>query len=175
MPSSRTPSLRLGLSFLASLLLHGLPLSVAGLWLQVATPPLPLQVALPPQKEAAATESLLKNTLSDNASTPAPTQPPAAMAPTSSTANRRLHLAAAQRKLAEQVFYPAEAVAAGWEGEVRLLLTLDGEGRIVDVAIAAGSGHAVLDAAAERAAWSMGRIEGIGKREMLLPVEFRLR
>jgi protein TonB len=66
-------------------------------------------------------------------------------------------------------------VARGIEGEVRLLLTLDGNGAIQDVQVAAGSGHKILDYAAVRAAFAMGRLPEAGAREVILPVVFRLR
>lgn len=174
MPSLRTPSLRLGLSFLASLLLHGLPLAGANLWQRSVMRLPPLQVTLPALVDAEPAEDLLKNTLSDEEIV-APPRPHTAETTTPARSAAARPIAVARRKLAAQVFYPAEAVAAGWEGEVRLLLTLDGAGRIVEVAVAAGSGHAVLDRAAERAAWALGRLDGIAQRELLLPVEFRLR
>lgn len=81
----------------------------------------------------------------------------------------------AQRKLSEVLFYPPEAVARGIEGEVRLLLTLDGNGAIQDAQVAAGSGHKILDDAAVRAAFAMGSLPKAGAREVILPVVFRLR
>ena len=57
---------------------------------------------------------------------------------------------------------------------MRLILTLSDDGRIVDVGIAASSGHPVLDKAAERAAWAMGRVSWAQSRELILPVIFRL-
>jgi protein TonB len=81
----------------------------------------------------------------------------------------------AQRKLSKVLFYPPEAVARGIEGEVRLLLTLDGNGTIQDVQVAAGSGYKLLDDAAVRAAFAMGSLPKAGAREVILPVVFRLR
>lgn len=82
---------------------------------------------------------------------------------------------AAQRKLSEVLFYPPEAVARGLEGEVRLLLMLGRDGTIQDAQVAAGSGHKILDDAAVRAAFAMGRLPEAGAREVILPVVFRLR
>ena len=169
MPHPHASRHRLALSLLVSLLLHaallGTPFSAPG---APALPP--LEVSLPEpvtsRAERPAAEPLLKDTLAE-AEAPAPRPPrrpgngPAA--------------ASAGRKLAGHVYYPPEAVAAGLEGEVRLLVVLDAGGRIVDVSVAASSGHTVLDAAAQRAAWATGRVDGGGKREMLLPVVFRLR
>ncbi len=86
----------------------------------------------------------------------------------------RLVHAIAKRKLAKHVFYPEEAVAAGLEGEVRLVLTLDGNGVVKDVQVADSSGHAILDQAAIRAAYAMGSLPGVNQREIILPVTFRL-
>ncbi|KAB2938107.1 MAG: energy transducer TonB [Rhodocyclaceae bacterium] len=73
------------------------------------------------------------------------------------------------------MFYPPEAVSRGLEGEVRVLLTLDAEGGIMDAQVAAGSGHRLLDIAAVQAALAMGSLPGAGVRELILPVVFRLR
>jgi protein TonB len=81
----------------------------------------------------------------------------------------------AERRLAEHVYYPEEAIARGLEGEVRLLLTLDDSGAIVEAQVADSSGHAILDQAAVRAAHAMGKLTGVARREIILPVRFRLR
>lgn len=112
-------------------------------------------------------DALLKNTLSDGAMsrTPPPTPGKAAQSPREE----------AQRKLSEHLYYPPEAVARGIEGEVRLLLSLDAGGNVIDAQVASGSGHDLLDQAALRAAHAMGRLPGDGAREVILPVVFRLR
>jgi protein TonB len=56
-----------------------------------------------------------------------------------------------------------------------LLLVLSEDGTISDVQIAASSGHAMLDNAAIKAAYAMGRLSGVTARQMILPVSFRLR
>jgi protein TonB len=122
-------------------------------------------------------EPLLKDTLAEPA---APKAAPASPPPRPDGAKKRRPAPrtpeeAAQRKLSEVLFYPPEAVARGLEGEVRLLLTLDEDGRIRDAQVAAGSGHPILDEAAVRAAIAMGRLPDAGAREVLLPVVFRLR
>lgn len=133
---------------------------------------------LPPVATAAApADRLMKDTLSDSPAPPATSamQPSvslsgAARARASDAARAR----SAQRKLARHVFYPPEAVAAGIEGEVRLLLTLDSAGNVVEAVIASGSGHPVLDRAALSAAHAMQRVPSAGVRELILPVVFRL-
>lgn len=167
------PSHRFLLALLASLMLHGAPL-IPGL-LPVAPPmvaPPPLEVTLSAPEPSTDTDPLLKNTL---ASSPFPPAPIAASAKVSPAAMPLPATSAAQRKLARHLFYPTEAVAAGWEGEVRLLLTLDEAGRVEDAEIAASSGHGVLDQAARRAAFAMGTLGSGPRREMILPVIFRLR
>jgi protein TonB len=54
-----------------------------------------------------------------------------------------------------------------------LLLTLSETGRVVGVEVAGSSGHAILDAAAVKAAGRIGVLPS-GGRQALLPVEFRL-
>jgi protein TonB len=88
---------------------------------------------------------------------------------------RRRAAARAERRLAEHVYYPQEAIDRGLEGEVRLLVTLDADGRITDVQVAASSGHALLDQAAVQAARSLGTLPGTGRSEIFLPVRFQLR
>jgi protein TonB len=79
----------------------------------------------------------------------------------------------AQSALSKQLFYPPEAVAAGLEGEVVLLLTLAEGGRIIAAEIARSSGHPLLDQAALAAVGQIGALPG-NSRQTLLPVSFRL-
>jgi protein TonB len=115
-------------------------------------------------------EAVLKNTL-DEAVKKAPVRPiplePNRSAPQAS-------LRAAQRKLSAYQFYPPEAAARGIEGEVRLLLTLDKNGNLIDIRVASSSGHVILDDAAVRAAAAMHRVPNARSMEMILPVVFRL-
>ena len=129
--------------------------------------------AAPPQDEP-----LLKNTLSDAAqNVPAMAVPRTARgdaAPAAAAGSEAARQRAAQRKLAQHLFYPPEAVAAGIEGEVRLLLTLDTAGNVIEAQVASSSGHPALDRAAIEAAHAMRRLPGAGARELILPVVFRL-
>ncbi|HRD87637.1 MAG: energy transducer TonB [Candidatus Accumulibacter sp.] len=159
-----------------SLLLHA-----AVLWWNVVEfrpPPTPrLQAWLPPliRPAPASDEPLLKNTLSSEPSPAAATPPPRpATAAATTRAMARRQIEAAQRKLSQHLYYPPEAVARGIEGEVRLLLRLADDGSIVDVQLAASSGHAILDQAAVKAAYAMGRANWAQSRELILPVIFRL-
>ena len=75
--------------------------------------------------------------------------------------------------MTREEFYPREAVARGLEGRVVLLLNLDEQGRVIAVEVASRSGHALLDQAALQAAGRISTLAG-GRRQVLLPVEFRL-
>ncbi len=77
-------------------------------------------------------------------------------------------------KPAPPEFYPHEAVRRGLEGEVLVAVTLDGRGRVIGARLERGSGHAILDEAAVRAALSLRSLPG-GGREATLPVSFRLK
>ena len=164
----RAPCRRLGLALLTSILLHG---TLIGVPKHSATPhrPTALEVRLPaPLDPAEPNDDVLKDTFAE-------VEHIAPKNVVASPPRTNARSAAASRVLARHVYYPPDAVAAGLEGDVRLLLTLEKNGKIVDVAIAASSGHEVLDRAAERAAWAMGKVSGSSALEMLLPVTFRLR
>lgn len=76
--------------------------------------------------------------------------------------------------------YPRAARAAGITGTVTLRLELDGQGRLLAVSVARGSGHAVLDQAALQAVQRAGRLpkapDGLtGARHVFaLPLAFRM-
>lgn len=176
--ASRTgsPGVRLGLALLASLALH-----VAFLlpWplLQARVRPQPV----PPVLEATLAAPLLKTRETPpEPELAVPAAPPRAVppAPTSQKsvtprplAGRALETALAA--IAREEFYPRAAIERGIEGRVVLLLDLNEAGAVTGVEVASGSGHALLDAAAVRAAARIGRLPG-GRRQVLLPVEFRL-
>lgn len=84
----------------------------------------------------------------------------------------------AASKAAEQVgrelFYPPEAIERGLEGEALVLLFLDASGNAIAARIESSSGHAILDAAALRAARTLRSLPASAPREALLPVRFRL-
>lgn len=170
------PSPRLTFAFLTSILLHlavllppqTRPPNAPAV--PAATPAV-LETVLRPVPVAA--ESVLKNTLDTQTKIATPSPSPAPL-PKKNKIARRPTQDGAARKLASHVFYPPEAVAKGWEGEVRLLLTLDDRGNVKEVDLAASSGHPILDQAALRAAWTMGRLPGVDRHELILPVVFRL-
>jgi protein TonB len=175
------PSQRLLLALLASLAIH-LALLGGGAWFSIRlqrpdrTPaPTPAMIdatlRVPPPEEA-----VLKDTLTET-ETPQPVRTLSALpSPPSPAGNPTAakSTVAAQHKLAEHLYYPPDAIAAGLEGEVRLLLTLTAEGKVVDAQVARSSGHAILDQAAVRAAFAMGGLPGLDRTELILPVIFRL-
>lgn len=164
---------RLLFSFGVSVLLHFLLLGAGEIRRTVSPPPqLPasvlLQARLRPPND---TEPLLKDTLSETrfARPDSPGKTALGMDTTLKATERAL-----QRKLAEHLFYPPEAVAREMEGEVRLLLTLDPQGRVIEARIASSSGHPLLDQAATDAAYAMRHIPAAGVNELILPVVFKL-
>ena len=147
------------------------------LGLPPAPPPIEASLQPPAPHPARNNEPLLKNTLTDDPALvkAGPPAPPAVrtLPPTARVVARR-QIEAAQRKLSQHLYYPPAAIARGLEGEVRLLLTIADDGSITDVVVAASSGHALLDQAAVKAAYTMGRIDWANSREFILPVIFRL-
>jgi protein TonB len=115
-------------------------------------------------------DGLLKNTLDNARKKLAP--PPTVRKHTSQVPEAMLR--GARQKLSAYQFYPPEAAAQGMEGEVRLLLTLDRDGNLLDVRVAASSGYAILDDAAVRAAKAMRSVPNAAALEMILPVVFQL-
>lgn len=178
------PSRRLLLAVALSLLLHAAVIGLPGIGF-LRGPDLnrfPLEARLlssAPKTPQDPDAALLKDTLTEES----PDRSPAATTldivprdPQASAADAPApaDIKQAKRKPAQHRFYPQEAAAQGIEGEVRLRLTLDAAGRLVDVQIAASSGHAELDQAALRAARALSPLPGLGVREMILPVVFRL-
>lgn len=160
------------LALAASLVLH---LALLGLGLpqeKVSPRGTAISARLLPPATVRPAESLLKDTLAESA---ADTTPPKPIDAKSRRPAPRTPEAEAQRKLSRVLFYPPEAVARGLEGEVRLLLTLDGDGAIRDVQVAASSGHRILDDAAIKAVHLIGSLPDADVRELILPVVFRLR
>ena len=164
---------RLLFAFTVSVLLHSLLLGAENFKRLFSAPPqLPamvlLQARLLPPKDM---EPLLKNTLNE---AQAATLQSVAAAKSANGATPTAREIAIRSKLAEHLFYPQDAIARGIEGEVRLLLTLDPHGRILESRVAGSSGHALLDQAAVDAAHAVGRIPEAGVGELILPVVFKL-
>ncbi|BBO20687.1 MAG: hypothetical protein HKUEN07_17910 [Rhodocyclaceae bacterium] len=169
------PSRRLLLALAASLVLHLCLLGLGVPGEKVSPRGTAISARLLPPALVKPAQPLLKDTLAEAATPPAAAMPPTAVDTTGRRPARPRQAVAAQRKLSEVLFYPPEAVARGLEGEVRVLLTLDADGRILDAQVAAGSGHRLLDIAAVQAALAMGSLPDTGSREIILPVVFRLR
>jgi protein TonB len=177
MPSRLLPALTLSLALHLGLLLP----DAMQLARPVAAPRIEASLRLPERAPPpASAEPLLKNTLTTRPAPPPVKPPPAAhiARPTPAPAQNRIaarrEIAAAQRKLSQHLYYPPAAVARGIEGEVRLILRLSADGSVAEVDIATGSGHAILDQAAVKAAYAMGRVSWAHSRELILPVIFRL-
>lgn len=173
------PPSRLLLALTGSLLLH-LAVLAAQLLAPPKAPPVRLEVRLqvpeppPPEAPPPETAPLDKNTLAPETVS---AEPPPKPQPKPSEKPGRLKQPEEQkalRKLADYILYPQAAVDAGHEGTVHLLLKLDPNGTVLAASVAASSGHAILDHAAIQAALRAGRIPSAGKREVILPVTFRL-
>lgn len=178
---------RLAYTLTLSVSLHAAIL-LAGSTVEREAPPAPAPLEIRLRLPPVPAEALLKNTLAaDERRTrdrPTPVERSEPLPKTQSAlqkstqpapASPARELRAAQKKLAQHQYYPPEAIAAGIEGEVHLLISLAADGSVDNVEIAAGSGHPVLDKAAVRAAWAMGSLPGASRRELILPVVFSLR
>ena len=89
---------------------------------------------------------------------PKPAKPVKAQAAPKAVSKRELQ--AVQRKLAKYIFYPEKAVQQGLEGTVRVLVVLDAGGNVEDVRLIASSGHAILDNAAIKGFYAIGKLPG---------------
>ena len=76
---------------------------------------------------------------------------------------------------ASGLFYPQEAIARSIEGEVLVLIIIDGAGHVSAARVEESSGYKILDDAALRAVRSLRSLPADAPREALLPVRFRLR
>ena len=115
-------------------------------------------------------------TIAATVTPPQQSVPPASTSGVSAARPHALQGRALERALAQlarEEFYPREAIERGMEGRVVLLLTLALGGDVQEVELASSSGHRLLDDAARLAARRIGAIPG-GRRQVLLPVEFRL-
>jgi periplasmic protein TonB len=99
------------------------------------------------------------------------------LAPQTATLQRLSGQAArvASEQMARELLYPVEAIERGLQGEALVLLFLDESGNAVAARLEESSGHALLDAAAVRAARTLRALPSSAPREALLPVRFRLR
>jgi protein TonB len=153
-----------------SLVLHGglLFTGAPGLPTPPRFPDLRASLRLPPDltrlSEPPVAESLLKNTLADEApeETAAPPVPPPAdeTRKTSVPAAGRRAMETVRKKLSEYVFYPEQARALGIEGTVTLFVELAADGSVENVRVVESSGHAILDNAAIKGFYAVGRFPG---------------
>lgn len=165
------------LALAASLAAHVALLAIS--FQPLLPPPAPaLAVRLTPAAEKPlpdVADALVKNTLAARQDRPRQTPGKAAAPAKKAPDTPQSALDFAETRLAEHLFYPEEAIARQLEGEARLIIVLAEGGEISAVSLAASSGHAILDRAAVRAAWAIGRIGGGNAGEIILPVVFRLR
>lgn len=79
-----------------------------------------------------------------------------------------------QKQQADGLFYPAEAIAQGLQGEVEVYMIVDENGRVAAARVENSSGHRLLDDAALRAVRALHGLPADTPRETVLPVRFRL-
>ncbi len=83
-----------------------------------------------------------------------------------------------RRRVANRLSYPADLVADGVEGRVKVRLTVDADGSIARQEIAQSSGHEALDAEALLLANRIGKLpslpEGQEPGELVLPVVYKI-
>src|SRR3569623_894573 len=82
--------------------------------------------------------------------------------------------------LAARFVYPALARREGWQGEVKVSVRVNADGRLRDIFLVASSGHAVLDRAALRSLAELRRLDDGGRGlsgrhfDMVLPIQYHL-
>ena len=164
--------LRLIIALTLSLVLHGSLLITA--WpqpspalrapaLKAFLRPLPEPEPARPPETPDMPDPLLKNTIMEEAparSTPQPAHLPRQSGPARTAAISKSERLAVQRKLSEYVFYPEQARAMGIEGTVVLFVDLSREGRVEDVRVVSSSGFPILDNAAIKGFYAVGRLPG---------------
>ncbi len=172
---------RLVFSVIFSIALHGIFLASSRVKSPAAQSSRPLLAVLPPAEIHAVDEPpiepLLKNTIEQDKTVLKPKnalERSASRKAAKSTNASKRERDAFQQKIAKQLFYPPQAVAQGIEGDVWLILRLADDGQILDVKVATSSGSALLDNAAIRAAYAMGKQTGASSNELIVPVSFRL-
>ena len=121
-----------------------------------------------PAEPPPAVEDLLKNTLEEENAKDTARSPPAARVPPPKPVRRpadppsisRREIAAVRKKLSEYVFYPEQARRLGLEGTVSLFVTLTDDGLVEDVRVDSSSGYPILDNAAVKGFYAVGRFPG---------------
>jgi len=171
----------LGWALVISIALHALVLA-APAWRAKSQSQAPLTVSLreplavpEPQNRAPETPKLILPEKKPRQSAARPAPEPVARQ--TATLQRLSGQAAriAGEQMARELLYPVEAIELGLQGEALVLLFLDESGNAVAARLEESSGHALLDAAAVRAARTLRALPSSAPREALLPVRFRLR
>ncbi|WP_374488340.1 energy transducer TonB [Zoogloea sp.] len=146
-----------------------------------STPTTPAAPSASPVPSAAPTLAQVAMPASATANPPAP-QPPdntAHEAPADPAALERYGRSLAEL-LAQQQQYPRMAALRGWEGEVRVRITIARKGNIVATDVIRSSGHDVLDRSAVQLVTQAGPLprlpEALQNREIqvIVPVHYRL-
>lgn len=168
---------RLVLALIVSLLLHLLPL-ISELITPAPAPPPPapaLKAELRPPPPPERPPLTLPEQPPAKATPPKPAKLQKAPEVAGKTKTWHDEVRKQFKKLDERdLFYPAEAIARGLEGETLVLLILDEAGHAVAARIEQSSGHPILDNAALGAARSLRSLPADAPRETLIPVRFRL-
>lgn len=179
---------RLAGATVLSLLLHALLLGAGGWWLDrhprgtAELPPLEVSLTPPeaPPPALSAPEPTVPEALPEAGKTAVPPQqrpaPPSQPEPAANTAAGTVAAIAqaANRQIAQYLFYPPEAIAQGLQGQALVRLYLDEKGDAITARLERSSGYPLLDDAAVRAAAAVRAMPEGGAREILLPVRFRL-
>lgn len=176
-------------ALIASLLLHAAAL--VGRPPPAATPspaPPPLQAVLqaatlPPEAPPPAPPELAVDDAPAAPEKAEAARPKPVGKPAKSAVDRKAAVKTWQRELREQVVaqrqqglcYPAAAIRGGLQGEVSVLVILDGTGLVSASRIEASSGHALLDEAALCAVRRLRPLPDDAPREFVLPVRFVIR
>ncbi len=164
--------LRLIIALTLSLVLHG-GLLVTNAFKPAVPPPrsaLQAILRLPPEPARPAEtphlpDTLLKNTIKEEApreeaSKPLPTPAKKKIEAPGRKPLTRREIHAVQKKLSEYVFYPEQARAMGIEGTVTLFVELATDGKVEDVRVVSSSGFPILDNAAIKGFYAIGRLPG---------------
>lgn len=163
---------RLIVALALSLVLHGglLFSGIRGHASPSSRPPLLASLRPPPEPAPGeilppAIDPLLKNTIDDEVTEKAAPRPRPAPARGETkvpgkTAFGKQEMQAVQKKLSKYVFYPEEARRLGIEGTVVLFVELSRNGQVEDVRLVASSGFPILDNAAIKGFYAVGRLPG---------------
>ncbi len=185
--SGNASPVRLALAFILSFAIHA---AVVGAGLIDLSPkakrqaPEPLQATLvpavlPPPPTLIAPEApqpRSESAVQQPENTPKPpSRPTQAVRPSHAGFTAADFARMALKQIAQQPFYPEEAVARGLQGEVLVRLFLDESGNAIAARLERGSGYTILDDAAVRAAGKVRALPAGAPSELLLPVRFRLR